>query len=172
MQPATSERVRQIQRIEEQLNSFLAAKAREQQDLSEELRTVLGCIHEHVFDADLNVKTLKARCRIRDNNVSSRFRYTLGIGIKEYIESLRMEAALMLLRQEGLPVFHVAKAVGYDYEETFYRAFRRRFGCTPARQRRRFGGWPHRRIKEFLQSQFQGDGPGFVRTILPLAAGP
>lgn len=144
MQQAKVERFRQSQRIDEQLNGFMAQHALQRDELSEELQAVLDCIHQSVFDPALNVKTLKARCRIRDNNVSSRFRYTLGIGIKEYIESLRMEAALLLLSEEGLPVFHVAKAVGYDYEETFYRAFRRRFGCTPARHRRR-GGWPRRR---------------------------
>lgn len=148
MQRPDVERFRRDERIDEQLGSFLSEKTLRSDELSEELQSVLDCIHEHVFESDLNVKTLKARCQIRDNNVSSRFRYTLGIGIKEYIESLRMEAAMMLLREEGLPVFHVAKAVGYDYEETFYRAFRRHFGCTPARHRRRHSPWKRRRLHD------------------------
>lgn len=148
MQRPDVERFRQDQRIDEHLGSFLNERILRSDELTEELQSVLDCIHAHVFEPDLNVKTLKARCQIRDNNVSSRFRYTLGIGIKEYIESLRMEASLMLLREEGLPVFHVAKAVGYDYEETFYRAFRRHFGCTPARHRRRQSPWRRRRVRD------------------------
>jgi AraC-like DNA-binding protein len=149
MQRPDVERFRQDERIDEHLGAFLSKKILRGDELSEELQSVLDCIHGHVFEPDLNVKTLKARCQIRDNNVSSRFRYTLGIGIKEYIESLRMEAAMLLLREEGLPVFHVAKAVGYAYEETFYRAFRRHFGCTPARHRRRHSPWKRRHVRDY-----------------------
>lgn len=116
--------------IDAELDRFLADVA-EPGNLSRELREVLEHIHTHLFDPDLNVQSLKTRCRIRDNNISCRFRHVLGITIKEYIETLRLNAALRLLEKQ-IPVFDVAMAVGYLYPQTFYRAFHRKFDRPPA----------------------------------------
>ncbi len=104
----------------------------ETEGLPPELRALVSCIHEALFEPELNVKTAKSRCRIRDNNISSRFRFVVGKGIKEYIDEHRMAAAAQLLRRDGLAVFEVAMMVGYEHVETFYQVFRRHFRCTPA----------------------------------------
>lgn len=98
---------------------------------SREMCEILEHIHQNLFDSDLNVGTIKERCRVRDNNISCRFRRVMGATIKEYIESLRLKAASRLL-EKRVPVFDVALSVGYDYPQTFYRAFQRNFECTPA----------------------------------------
>jgi transcriptional regulator GlxA family with amidase domain len=116
--------------IETELDLFLA-EVTNPGNLSRELREVLEHIHANLFDPDLNVQSLKRRCRIRDNNISCRFRRVLGITIKEYVETLRLNAAIRLLEKQ-FPVFDVAMAVGYLYPQTFYRAFHRKFDRTPA----------------------------------------
>ena len=104
-----------------------------QRKLPHEIQVVLGYIHDNLFAADLSVKVLKSRCHIRDNNVSSRFRRAMGITIKDYIDSMRMEAAGMLLAHPSrIGVFDVAFSVGYEHPQTFYRVFHRKFKCTPA----------------------------------------
>lgn len=118
--------------IEVELERFCAERRPDGTDLPREVREVLSYIHCNLFDSDLNVQTLKARCRIRDNNISCRFRYEMGMTIKEYIETLRMEAARWLLESRGIGVFDVAQSVGYYHLQTFYRAFQRTFECTPA----------------------------------------
>lgn len=105
--------------------------------LTREIREVVGCIHAHMFEPELNVKIVRAKCRIRDNNISSRFRLALGTGIKDYIDSHRMAAAQLLLQQTSLAVFDIAMAVGYLHVETFYQVFHRHFACTPGEFRRR-----------------------------------
>jgi two-component system response regulator YesN len=115
--------------IEAELDRFLA-EVSEPGNLSREIREVLEHIHANLFDPDLNVQSIKRRCRIRDNNISCRFRHVLGITIKEYIETLRLNAALRLLEKQ-IPVFDVAMSVGYLYPQTFYRAFHRKFEGTP-----------------------------------------
>lgn len=102
------------------------------EELPRDLREVLKYIHEHVFDPSLNVGTVKSRCGIRNNNVSTRFRHAIGLGIREYIETLRLRAAGHLLKNEELEVYLVAMAVGYSYHESFCRAFQRFFGCPPS----------------------------------------
>lgn len=91
----------------------------------------MQAIHENPFDPQLNVKTLKRRQRIGNNNFSTYFRRAVGVGLREYIETLRLEAAERLLRNPGVEIYLVAMAVGYEHAETFCRAFQRKLGVTP-----------------------------------------
>lgn len=89
-------------------------------------------LHRDLFDPDLNVKTLKARCGLRDNNVTTLFRRATRRTIRDYIQEERLRAAVLLLEREALPAVEAGLYVGFPSPQTFYRAFRRRFGCTPA----------------------------------------
>lgn len=100
-------------------------------DLPRDVREVLDYIHAHLFDESLSVQTIRKACRIRNHNISSRFRMLLGTSIRDYIEALRMEAASRLLGHPELEIYLVGAAVGYAHQESFCRAFRRRFGCSP-----------------------------------------
>ena len=88
-------------------------------------------VHRHVFEPRLNAAAVRAGCGMRNHNLTTLFRRTLGATLRDYIEVLRLEAAERLLRTVPAEAFLIAAAVGYDNYETFYRAFRRRFGCTP-----------------------------------------
>ncbi len=118
------------------LEAFRRENGPEQPDaLPRDVREVLEYVHGHLFDPALNVTTVRAGCRLRDNNISTRFRMILGRGIREHIEHLRMLAAERLLRESDLEVYLVAMAVGYEHQETFCRAFHRHFGDSPSRAR-------------------------------------
>lgn len=107
--------------------------------LPQDVQTTLTFIHEHLFSPDLNVQQLKRRCRIGDNNITSRFRYNLGQTIRDYIEATRMDAAAhVLAHAPEVRIYDVAHAVGYEHSQTFYRAFARHFQCTPTDYRSRF----------------------------------
>jgi transcriptional regulator GlxA family with amidase domain len=100
--------------------------------MQRDVAAVLGFIHIHVFESSLNVNTVKHGCRIKNNNISTRFRIVLGLGIREYIERLRMYAASRLLQGQRFEIYLIAMAVGYEHQETFCRAFRRHFGHPPS----------------------------------------
>jgi AraC-like DNA-binding protein len=101
------------------------------------IRRLLQCIHERTFDPKLNVNNLKRNCSVRDHNISSRFKHETGVSIKRYIEDLRLDAAEHLLQHGAFSAAEVAQCVGYEHLQTFYRAFTRRFDCTPGVARRR-----------------------------------
>lgn len=105
--------------------------------LPRDVAEILRFIHENLFDPPLNVKAVMRGCACRNNNVTTRFRSVIGIGIREYIEALRLEAASALLAQTGAEVYLIAMAVGYEHQETFCRAFLRHVGCTPLQHRLR-----------------------------------
>ena len=119
------------QAIESELQHFSQSHPPAIQGVSWQVRNLLNCIHDELFDPDLNVKTLKSRCRMRDNNISCRFKYEMGISINAYIASLRFEAVTLLLQDRSSSVSDVAQSVGYRNLQTFYRAFKHQFHCTP-----------------------------------------
>ncbi len=124
--------------IDAELRGFRQTHPPPIESVSSQVRTLLNQIHQGLFDASLNVKTLKSRCRIRNNNISCYFKLETGTSIRNYIESLRLEAASLLLQDGARSVFEVAQAIGYSHPQSFYRAFTRHFHCTPGAARRRY----------------------------------
>src|ERR1700722_11963071 len=100
-------------------------------NLSLRVRELIAAINQGLFDHDLSVRTLKARCRARDNNISSRFKYEVGVSIKDYILTRRLRAAREMIQLGERPAAEVAYAVGFRYSQTFYRAYHRRYGTAP-----------------------------------------
>lgn len=119
------------------LQRFLRARKPEPGRFPREVEEMLAIIHESLFETQFSVKVLKARCRITDNNVSSRFRQKTGVPLKAYMQGLRMEAATKLLREDSAAIVDIATAVGFSYPQTFYRVFQKHYDCTPAEYRRR-----------------------------------
>lgn len=97
-----------------------------------DIERLVRYIETRLFDPELNAKVIQHRCGLRDHNTSSRFRFYVGATIRDYLEDLRLEAAVRLLRESPSTVLEVAFSVGYNNLQTFYGAFRRRFACTPA----------------------------------------
>jgi AraC-like DNA-binding protein len=100
-------------------------------ELSLQVKQAVECVHHNLFDPQLSVKTLKTRCKIRDNNVSCHFKCETGIYLHSYIAMLRLETAVILLHDPHLSIAEVADRVGYRHLQTFYRVFRRFFRCNP-----------------------------------------
>jgi AraC-like DNA-binding protein len=122
--------------IDRELERFCRQSQPDLATLPADIRRLVIHIHENLFDAALNVNAVKRSCGVRNNNVTIRFRAVVGVGIHEYIEALRMEAAGWVLREGAFRIYLVAMAIGYTHLETFCRAFQRRFGYTPSRHRK------------------------------------
>jgi AraC-like DNA-binding protein len=72
--------------------------------------------------------------------LDERFRRLLDCSPIRYLAEWRLELAADLLRSTRMKVGAVAKQVGYESEEAFSRAFRRRVGTSPARWREEIRG--------------------------------
>jgi transcriptional regulator GlxA family with amidase domain len=121
--------------IEQTLREFVRDRSAGAGAHPHDIARILAYVHANLFDSSLNVSVLKVRCQLRNNNVTTRFRRTVGMGLREYIEKLRLEAAARLLEQREIAVYLVAMAVGYEHQETFCRAFQRQFDRTPSEHR-------------------------------------
>lgn len=59
------------------------------------------------------------------------FKSLFGETIFDFSVRCRMQHALVLLREQGMPVARVAEAVGYSHQTSFATAFHRHFGLRP-----------------------------------------
>jgi methylphosphotriester-DNA--protein-cysteine methyltransferase len=89
--------------------------------LSQRVRNIAETIHRRFSEPSLNVKTLRATCGVRDNNVSSDFRFAFGVSIREYIELLRLRGTDHL-NARGMSITLAAKNAGFACVQTYYRA--------------------------------------------------
>jgi AraC family transcriptional regulator len=95
---------------------------------------LLSDLNRHLDD-DLSLDALAAHAGWSPFHFHRAFRRVVGETPKQYVLRLRLERAASRLAGSGETVVKVAAAAGFSSHEVFSRAFRRRFGMTPARYR-------------------------------------
>lgn len=78
-----------------------------------DVRSILKYMHNHLFENTLTIKEEKLACRIRNNNISTKFRLLIGMGIKEYVMNQRLKAAETVLKETEVSIYLLANAIGY-----------------------------------------------------------
>ena len=82
--------------------------------------------------------TLPDLCRalnISQSHVSHIFSQRLKISFPDYMNALRLNCALPLLREPGLSITKIVDRAGFPTIRTFNRVFRKQFGCSPSEYR-------------------------------------
>jgi AraC-like DNA-binding protein len=83
------------------------------------------------------VADLAEAANVSSSLLDERFRTVLGMPPIRYLTTWRMHVAQDLLRSTDASVLAVSRRVGYDSEEAFSRAFKRKHGTSPGQWRRR-----------------------------------
>jgi len=94
------------------------------------LAPALACLHgrpEHPW----TVAELAHEAAVSRSLLDQRFRDVLGLSPIRYLTEWRMHIATDLLASTDLTVAQIAKRTGYDSQEAFSRAFKRRMGDAP-----------------------------------------
>jgi len=94
------------------------------------LAPALACLHgrpEHPW----TVAELAHEAAVSRSLLDQRFRDVLGLSPIRYLTEWRMHIATDLLASTDLTVSQIAKRTGYDSQEAFSRAFKRRMGDAP-----------------------------------------
>jgi transcriptional regulator GlxA family with amidase domain len=87
---------------------------------------------------DLTLETLAERIHLSPRHFARKFKATLGLTPSDFVEQLRLDEARWLLVNGDDPINDLAQTVGYGGDDTFRRAFERRYGIAPVEYRRRF----------------------------------
>jgi AraC family transcriptional regulator len=87
------------------------------------------------WDGDVSLRALSERAGWSPFHLHRAFRRVVGATPKQYMLRIRLEWACARLVTSRDAIRTIALAAGFGSHEVFTRAFRRRFGCAPARYR-------------------------------------
>lgn len=104
--------------------------------LHQRVSAMLTHIHGHLFDPKLKVKTVRAVCGVADNSIAITFHLQVGQSPAVFILESRLTVADRLLATTNLPIWLIAKLLGYSSIQVFSRAFWRYRGKRPSEARK------------------------------------
>ncbi|MBS0522474.1 MAG: AraC family transcriptional regulator [Proteobacteria bacterium] len=79
-----------------------------------------------------SVEELGKRAGMSRSSLADRFTRLLGVSPMHYLADWRLQVAGQVLRETSDPLARIAEKVGYDSESAFSRAFKKKFGRSPA----------------------------------------
>ena len=89
---------------------------------------------EHLAE-DLSTSVLAKEFHLSVSQLNRKFREITGQSPHEYLVSMRMNRAKVLLRESSLSIAEIAGAVGYAYDTSFAAVFRSKVGMSPREYR-------------------------------------
>ena len=92
---------------------------------------------QYTFCNDISREDIAAGAGIHPARLSRLVRSRTGLAVREYLNRMRLEYAVQLLRESRLPVEEIAVQCGFNYPSYFIRLFRRRYRISPGEFRRR-----------------------------------
>ncbi len=88
-------------------------------------------IDEHFSDPDFSLERLGSELKYNKKYLSTLFKRHVGVGIVEYLHSVRIQHACTMLKQGFSSVGDVALRCGYPDAQYFSKVFKRRMGMSP-----------------------------------------
>lgn len=105
---------------------------------AETVRQVHDQLTAHL-DRKITIDELSRQYHINPTTLKNTFKEVYGVSIAAHIKQHRMDRAAQLLRETGLSVAEVARAVGYDSQSRFTAAFKSFFQVLPREYRKKTG---------------------------------
>lgn len=99
------------------------------------IQASLARIHQS-FRENLSIEQLALEAHLSPSRFRTLFKNRTGLSPQDYLTSLRLSRARMLLEQTDEPLSQIAEAVGYPDQLYFSRLFRSRIGLSPSEYRR------------------------------------
>lgn len=83
------------------------------------------------FGSELDISTLADEAGMSVSSFHSNFKAVTAVSPLQYLKSIRLHKARVLLVQDGVSASNAASSVGYESASQFSREFKRYFGCNP-----------------------------------------
>ncbi len=91
---------------------------------------LLMYINNHFKEA-ITLKTAAAHLGYNQSYISRYFKSCFRVGFNQYLTTIRLKNALMLMHERKHKLTYCALESGFNSLRTFYRAFYKEFDCTP-----------------------------------------
>jgi signal transduction histidine kinase/ligand-binding sensor domain-containing protein/DNA-binding response OmpR family regulator len=126
--------IQKNQSIEARIRMETIATPKEIEAVSYDEKFLSGITHiieDHLSDSELNVTALCEISGINNKQIYRKLKQLTGMTPVEYIKSIRMKKAAMLLQQQKFSVAEVMYMVGFSNHSYFSRCFKAEFDKTP-----------------------------------------
>lgn len=132
------ERIQSVAEMREQIIRIIMECADTEKvtdvDVKSRIQLAVQYIQEH-YNENLTINELAERYEMSPNYFSSVFKKEIHQSTINYITAIRMEEAGKLLEHSQLSVVDIAKKVGYEDGQYFFRVFKKYTGMTPLHYR-------------------------------------
>ena len=86
---------------------------------------------ENGISEGIDANTIAKKNSLSETHLRRLFRFTYSQTITKYIRSKKLKASLDDLLKTDLNVLDIALKYGFEYEQSYIRAFKREYGLTP-----------------------------------------
>lgn len=105
---------------------------------SRAIQSVLSYIQEQYSNTGLSVKILADHVYLTPTYLSSLFKKETGSTISEYLTEVRIQKAIVLLKESHDKLYEIAAKAGYSDANYFSKSFKKQMGLVPSEYRRRY----------------------------------
>lgn len=102
---------------------------------NELITNIKDYIHKNYQDQSISLIKISTEFSISESYFSYLFKEETGENFSVYLESIRMEQALKLLRTTDIAISDLYEEVGYNNSNTFRRVFKKNYGLSPKAMR-------------------------------------
>ncbi|TCM99104.1 two-component system response regulator YesN [Paenibacillus sp. BK033] len=92
---------------------------------------------EERYDQDLSLEGIAEQVYLTPSYLSYLFKKETGQSLIRYITQVRMDKAVVLLRDTNMKIVDICQKLGYRNSNYFIQSFRQHYGVTPAKYRER-----------------------------------
>lgn len=98
-------------------------------------QAIVTWVDNNFTDPELYLKTVITHFKINEKALQAAMHNISGTSFSEYLENKRLTHAAALLNSTRLNVNEIGQQSGFALYNTFYKSFKRRYGCSPLEYR-------------------------------------
>lgn len=100
------------------------------------IEEIVTYLHANYSD-NVNLSSVSDIFFLNPDYLSRMFKSETGYNFNEYLNKVRMDAAIKLLKRDDLNMNHISQMVGYGNVTYFFKRFKSIYGCTPTEYKKR-----------------------------------
>lgn len=102
---------------------------------SETADMIVQYVDQNAYNESFSLAVLEEAFHLSSKTLNKIFKEQTGFSISDYILEKKLERSQDLLKQENININEITEACGFSSQNTFYKAFRRKFGISPSSYR-------------------------------------
>jgi len=103
-------------------------------DLKEAIVSTIDYIEENIYNK-ISLDEISLYAEVSKYYLHRIFKSLTGESIIEYVQSRKLTSSINELVNTNMRIIDIALNYGFDYEQSYIRAFKKNFGCTPLKVR-------------------------------------